>query len=109
MLGYNIFEDAEPEKTLRNILEMEIPNFSQVRDDVDERLNAILHLALQRPRDLRYQTADQMLTELEGFIYGDGYGPTNEKLAAYTNDLFSRDGENAALRWHRKETPPIIA
>jgi serine/threonine protein kinase len=109
MLGYNIFEDAEPEKTLRNILEMEIPNFSKVREDVDERLNAILHLALQRPRDLRYQTADQMLTELEGFIYGDGYGPTNEKLAAYTNDLFSRDGENAALRWHRKETPPIIA
>jgi serine/threonine protein kinase len=109
MLGYNIFEDAEPENTLHNILEMEIPNFSEVREDVDERLNAILHLALQRPRDLRYQTADQMLTELEGFIYGDGYGPTNEKLAAYTNDLFSRDGENAALRWHRKETPPIIA
>jgi len=50
-----------------------------------------------------------MLTGLENFIYGEGYGPTNEKLAAYTNDLFSRDGENAALRWHRKETPPIIA
>ena len=50
-----------------------------------------------------------MLTELEGFIYGDGYGPTNEKLAAYTNDLFSRDGDEAAKRWHRKETPPILA
>ena len=109
LLGYNIFEDAVAENTIRNILEMEIPNFSEVRDDVDERLNSIIHLALQRPRDKRFQTADQMLTELEGFIYGDGYGPTNEKLAAYTNDLFSRDGEEAAQRWHRKETPPIIA
>jgi len=109
MLGYNIFEDADSENTIRNILEMEIPNFSEIREDIDERLNSILHLALQRPRDQRYQTAEQMLTGLENFIYGEGYGPTNEKLAAYTNDLFSRDGENAALRWHRKETPPIIA
>lgn len=109
MLGYNIFEDAVPENTIRNILEMEIPNFSEIREDVDERLNAILHLALQRPRDKRYQTAEQMLTELEGFIYGDGYGPTNEKLAAYTSDLFSRGGDQAAYRWQRKETPPIIS
>ena len=45
-----------------------------------------------------------MLTELESFIYGDGYGPTNEKLAAYVYDVFGDDGENAALRWHRGET-----
>ena len=32
------------------------------------------------------------------------YGPTNEKLAAYIYDVFSQDGENAALRWHRGET-----
>jgi len=88
-------------------LEMDIPNFCEIRSDVDERLNNILHRALKRMREDRYQTADQMLTELESFIYGDGYGPTNEKLAAYTKDLFGRDGDQAALRWHRKETPPI--
>ncbi|MDG1173319.1 MAG: serine/threonine-protein kinase [Opitutales bacterium] len=107
MLGYNIFEEAEAEKTIRNILEMDLPKFSEVRPDVDERLNNILHLALQRPRESRYQSADLMLTELENFIYGEGYGPTNEKLAAYACDLFGKDGENAALRWHRGETPSI--
>ena len=66
-----------------------------------------MNKALQRSREHRYQTADQMLTELENFIYGDGYGPTNEKLAAYTKDLFGSDGDQAALRWHRKETPPL--
>ena len=50
MLGYNIFEDSVSENTIRNILEMEIPNFSEIRQDVDESLNDILHLALQRPR-----------------------------------------------------------
>jgi len=107
MLGYNLFEDMESEKTIRNILELDIPKFSEIRPDVDQRLNKILHLALQRPRESRYQSAEQMLTELESFIYGEGYGPTNEKLAAYTNDLFGPDGENAALRWHRGETPLI--
>ena len=82
MLGYNIFKTTT-EKTIENILEMELPNFSSIRPDIDDRLNHILHKALKRPRDQRYQSAEEMLTELESFIYGEGYGPTNEKLAAY--------------------------
>jgi len=107
MLGYNIFEESESEKTIQNILEMEIPRFDEIRSDINEKLNGIMHLSLQRSRDHRFQSAEEMLSNLEGYIYGDGYGPTNEKLAAYTNDLFGDDGENAALRWHKKETPPI--
>tara|TARA_B100000035_G_scaffold132439_1_gene112544 strand:- start:5890 stop:6408 length:519 start_codon:yes stop_codon:yes gene_type:complete len=104
LLGYNIFEAAQPEKTIENILEMPLPNFSQIRPDIDNRLNIIMQTALKRPRDERYQSSEEMLTELESFIYGEGYGPTNEKLAAYIYDVFSEDGENAALRWHRGET-----
>lgn len=105
LLGYNIFEKtAEPEKTIQNILEMDLPNFSTLRPDIDDRLNTIMQTALKRPRDQRYQSSEEMLTELESFIYGDGYGPTNEKLAAYVYDVFGDDGENAALRWHRGET-----
>ena len=51
MLGYNIFENPLPEKTIENILEMPLPNFSEIRPDIDERLNLILHTALRRPRD----------------------------------------------------------
>ena len=75
LLGYNIFEKtAEPEKTIQNILEMDLPNFSTLRPDIDDRLNTILQTALKRPRDQRYQSSEEMLTELESFIYGDGYG-----------------------------------
>ncbi len=104
LLGYNIFETAHPEKTIENILEMPLPNFSQIRPDINESLNLMMHTALKRPRDERYQSSEEMLTELESFIYGEGYGPTNEKLAAYIYDVFAEDGENAALRWHRGET-----
>ena len=105
LLGYNIFETMDPEETIRNILEMEIPNFPELRPDIEPKLNEILHLALKRPREERYQSSEEMLTELESFIYGKGYGPTNEKLAAYVADLFGNDGHNAAVRWHRGETP----
>ena len=104
LLGYNIFESSAPEKTLENILEMELPDFTSLRADIDDRLNKIIHTALKRPRDQRYQSSEEMLTELESFIYGEGYGPTNEKLAAYVYDVFGEDGQNAALRWHRGET-----
>ena len=74
LLGYNFFETIDPEETIQNILEMEIPNFSEFRPDVEPKLNQILHLALKRPREERYQSAEEMLTELESFIYEDQGG-----------------------------------
>ena len=29
-----------------------------------------------------------MLTDLEMYLYSDGYGPTNEKLGVYLKDIF---------------------
>ena len=107
LLGYNIFETADSNQTIQNILEMSLPNFTDLRPDIDERLNHILHRAMERSRDGCFQSAEEMLTGLESFIYGDGYGPTNEKLAAYSNDLFGPDGQNAALRWFNGQTPQL--
>ena len=105
LLGYNPFEAVDSEETIRNILEMEVPLFPDLRPDIESKLNEIVHMALERAREDRYQSSEEMLTELESYIYGEGYGPTNEKLAAYVHDLFGEDGHNAALRWHRGETP----
>ena len=118
ILNRNIFEDLGDapiemyhEKTIDNILNLPVPNFCEIRvnsqgeSDIDPRLNEILHRALKRPREERYQSAEEMLFELEGFIYGTGFGPTNEKLAAYVHDLFGEDGGNAAARWQAGETP----
>lgn len=89
LLGHNMFEAATPEETRNNILELPIPDFRKLREGVDDRLNTILHKALQRKRADRYQSAREMLTALEVYLYSDGYGPTNEKLAEYLADIYS--------------------
>jgi len=107
LLGENIFESGDEARTRRNILELTIPNFTERRPDVDEKLNGILQRGFQRDRDTRYQSAQAMLMALEVFLYGDGYGPTNEKLAIYIRDLFGSDGRNAAERWSAGKTPGL--
>jgi serine/threonine-protein kinase len=66
---------------------MPIPKFSTLRPDIDPPLEAIIQKAFQRDRDKRYQTAAEMLTDLEVYLYSDRYGPTNEKLGVYLREL----------------------
>jgi serine/threonine-protein kinase len=105
LLGENIFEAKQEEATRKNILELSIPDFLELRPEIDPRLDDILQRGFKRDRDKRYQSAQEMLTALELFLYGDGYGPTNEKLAAYLSDLHGETGETAAKRWNSGMTP----
>ncbi|MGZ0654827.1 serine/threonine protein kinase [Coraliomargarita sp. W4R53] len=107
LLGENIFETNREEATRKNILELSIPDFTELRAEIDPRLDDILQLGFKRDREKRYQSAQAMLTALEVFLYGDGYGPTNEKLAAYMSDLFGEDGKLAAERWKKGITPGL--
>jgi serine/threonine protein kinase len=88
LLGKNLFRGATRVESRRNILTMPIPQFNALRSDIDPKLNAILHKALSRDREQRYQSAFEMLTDLELYLYSDRYGPTNEKLAVYLAEVF---------------------
>jgi serine/threonine protein kinase len=89
LLGKNIFHSADRMQTRRNILTLPIPQFGELRRDIDARLEAIIQKALRRDRDKRYQTAYEMLTDLELYLYSDRYGPTNEKLGSYLKEIMS--------------------
>jgi serine/threonine-protein kinase len=91
LLGRNIFRGTSRLESRRNILTMPLPKFSTLRADIDPKLETILHKALQRDRDKRYQNAYEMLTDLELYLYSDRYGPTNEKLAVYLAEVFPPD------------------
>lgn len=88
LLGKNIFRSHDRAISRRNILTLAIPKFATLRADIDPRLEAIIQRALQRDRDKRYQSAYDMLTDLELYLYSDRYGPTNEKLGVYLKELF---------------------
>ena len=107
LVGENIFETNRERTTHKNILELSIPDFTELRSEIDPRLNEILQHGFKRDRDKRYQSAQTMLTALETFLYDDGYGPTNEKLAAYMSDLHGENGETAAKRWLEGATPGL--
>jgi serine/threonine-protein kinase len=89
LLGRNVFRDADRLVSRQNILTMPIPRFSNLRSEIDPKLEAIIQKALQRDRDKRYQNAFEMLNDLELYLYSDGYGPTNEKLGAYLKSVMN--------------------
>jgi eukaryotic-like serine/threonine-protein kinase len=96
LLGYNIFKGATPEESRRLILKTEVPDFRTLDKRIDGTLNDILTRALARDLTRRYQTADELLHELEYYIYHSGYGPTNETLGRFNRELFGPEAVRLA-------------
>ena len=94
LLGHNVFKGATPEESRKNIMNLAIPDFRQKDSRIDDRLNEILHRTLVRDLSQRYPSADELLYDLEHYIYHSGYGPTNETLGKTMRELF---GQNAHL------------
>ncbi len=88
LLGKNLFRAIDRAQSRRNILMMPIPRFATLREDINPKLEAIIQKALTRDREQRYQSAFEMLTDLEMYLYSDRYGPTNEKLGVYIKEIF---------------------
>lgn len=87
LLGKNVFKGDSPEQSRDRVLKMSIPDFRSLDVRIDDRLNQILHRALARKLDERYPNADELLYDLEHYIYHKGYGPTNETLGRFLREL----------------------
>lgn len=90
LLGRNIFKGTNAEESRLRMLNLPIPDFQTLDERIDAPLNRILQRALAREVDKRYATADELLYDLEHYIYHSGYGPTNETLGKYLRELFGR-------------------
>jgi len=106
LLGRNVFRADDRLVSRRNILTMPIPRFEDLRAGIDRKLEGILHRVLERDRNKRYQSASDLLTDLELYLYSDRYGPTNEKLGVYVRELFDQpEPYGAALT---SEPSPVV-
>jgi eukaryotic-like serine/threonine-protein kinase len=90
LLGRNLFKAQTPSESRQRILQMPIPDFRGLDERIDDPLNAILQRALSRDVAQRYQAAEDLLYDLEHYIYHAGYGPTNETLGRYMRELFGQ-------------------
>jgi len=98
LLGKNIFKGATPEESRQRMMTLPIPDFRNLDSRVDERLNEIVHRALARDVDKRFASGEELLYELEHYMYHAGYGPTNETLGRYIRDLFEQNIAFAAAQ-----------
>ncbi len=89
LLGKNIFKAATPEESRLRMINMPLPDFQTLDSRIDAPLNNIIHRALARDLKQRYPTADELLYDLENYIYHSGYGPTNETLGKFMRELFA--------------------
>jgi serine/threonine-protein kinase len=90
LLGKNIFKAESPDESRQRILTLPIPDFRTLHPEIDDRLNTILQRMLARDLAERYATADQVLGDLERYIYSAGYGPTNETLGKFIREAFGQ-------------------
>lgn len=88
LLGRNIFKGTTADESRQRMIKLPIPDFRGLDSRIDDRLNEILHRALSRELDKRYSSGDELLFDLEHYIYHSGYGPTNETLGRYMRELF---------------------
>jgi serine/threonine protein kinase len=91
LLGRNIFKGGNAEESRNRIMQQPIPDFRALDPRIDDRLNDLLHHCLARDLPHRYAAADQLLTDLEYYIYHSGYGPTNETLGKFIRELFGQE------------------
>ena len=96
LLGQNIFKGASPEESRDLILTKPIPDFTALNPAIEPKLNQLLQRCLARKIEDRYSSADELLYDLEFFIYHRGYGPTNETLGKYVREIFGSDAHATA-------------
>ncbi len=92
ILGHNIFLGDSAEASRDNICNLPLPDYAGERPGMDPGLADILCKCLRRERGKRYQRASALMVDLERYLYSEGYGPTNEKLATYLQFLY-KDGQ----------------
>jgi hypothetical protein len=109
LLGRNIFKGETPELSRQNIMTMAVPDFRKIDARIDDRLNEILQRTLARDLNQRYPNADELLYDLEHYIYHSGYGPTNETMGKLMKELFGQGGSNSALKGKTSLVPKPAA
>lgn len=90
LLGKNIFKGVTADESRSRIMKMPVPDFRTLDPRIDDRLNEILQRCLSRDVTKRYATADELMYDLEYYIYHGGYGPTNETLGKFIRELFGQ-------------------
>ncbi|NOZ86696.1 MAG: protein kinase [Deltaproteobacteria bacterium] len=96
LTGKRLFKRQLDVETVRAITDGEIEPPSKFADDIDEELEAIVLKALERPREKRYQTAQEMQLALDDYLAHKRLTSSSVHLSRFMSNLF--EGELAIIK-----------
>ena len=83
LTGRPPFQSASPLDTLLMVLEQDPPRPRLLNPTADEDLEIIALKALQKPPDLRYESADTLADDLDAFLQGNAISARNYSLGQF--------------------------
>jgi len=86
-VGKRLFR-GRPEQVIRLVLDEPIAPPTTLRPDYPPALERIVMKALERDRELRWQSAREMRDALRGWLAADGHPAGKREIAAYLRDIF---------------------
>lgn len=89
LTGIKLFSGDTDMAIMNNIAEGKIYPPSYFREDIPGGVEEILMKALEREPKKRYQTADDLQFDLDSFLAGHEFTPSNVHLAGFMKQLFT--------------------
>jgi len=88
-LGRRLYR-GKPEEVMPRVLDEAVPPPTFVRRDYPPALEQIVMRALEKHRDERYESAAQMMQDLEDFLAEAGLRTSSLRIGRYLKELFAR-------------------
>jgi serine/threonine protein kinase len=95
LAGRRLFAGKNELETLRNVLQRPVPPPSSVRPGIPPALDRIVLRALERTRERRYQTADELARDCDVVLRDER--ADGQTLRAFLNDLFAEESSSLSL------------
>ncbi|HEY2731151.1 MAG TPA: serine/threonine-protein kinase [Polyangia bacterium] len=95
LVGRRLFAGKDEVETLRNVLQKPVPPPSLLRSEIPPALDRIVLRALERSRERRYATAEEMARDCDGVL--GTLRADSQTLRAFLNDLFAEESSSLSL------------
>jgi serine/threonine protein kinase len=95
LVGRRLFAGKNELETLRNVLQKPVAPPSSIRPEVPAELDRIVLRALERNRDRRYRTAEELARDCE-LVVRDARAD-GQALRVFLNDLFAEESSSLSL------------
>ncbi len=109
LTGKKLFLDNSEMAVLKKVQEGIIINPGDISEDIDPELERIVLKSLAKDREERYQTANEMIDDLEHYLSETfSMQPGSVHLSHYIFGLFKEEIQNENLKIELKPVPAVI-